>query len=215
LSVSSPFSHAGDDTGYASSRSLIWSRWPTTGSPGPLSSAAEYQMLVQSLIASGVISDPGMIYFDVRPSSHVPTIELRVCDACHSVDTVVLIAGLFRAAVAHELAVAKAGKPPTWVHPTLQRAAMWRAARSGLEDDLVDLRGPRSVPARVVLQTMVEELAPELAAGGDEALVRELCQHALARGSAAARQREALRRRGRFSDVVDLILAETRGDGTP
>jgi len=50
-----------------------------------------------------VISDPGMIYFDVRPSSHVPTIELRVCDACHSVDTVVLIAGLFRALVEREV----------------------------------------------------------------------------------------------------------------
>ncbi len=72
LSVSSPFSHAGDDTGYASSRSLIWSRWPTTGNPGPLASAAEYDDLVKNLISSGVISDPGMIYFDVRPSSHLP-----------------------------------------------------------------------------------------------------------------------------------------------
>jgi carboxylate-amine ligase len=95
LSASSPFSHAGDDTGYASSRTLIWSRWPTSGGPGPVGSAAEYEELVQNLVASGVISDKGMIYFDARPSSHVPTLELRVCDACHSVDTVVLIAGCF------------------------------------------------------------------------------------------------------------------------
>ena len=27
-----------------------------------------------------------MIYFDVRPSSHVPTLELRVCDACIFID---------------------------------------------------------------------------------------------------------------------------------
>ncbi len=33
LSASSPFSHDGQDTGYASTRSLIWSRWPTTGAP--------------------------------------------------------------------------------------------------------------------------------------------------------------------------------------
>ena len=59
LSASSPFSHAGDDTGYSSTRSLIWSRWPTTGSPGPLASAAEYEALVRGLVASGVISDPG------------------------------------------------------------------------------------------------------------------------------------------------------------
>ena len=212
LSVSSPFSHAGDDTGYASSRSLIWSRWPTTGSPGPLRSASEYEDLVQNLVASGAISDKGMIYFDVRPSAHVPTIELRVCDACHSVDTVVLIAGLFRAVVQREKSLELAGRVTDFVHPTLQRAAMWRAARSGLEGELIDLQGPKSVPASVVLRAMVDELAPELAANGDEREVRALCEQALEARSAAARQREALRRRHRYADVVDLILAETRGE---
>jgi glutamate---cysteine ligase / carboxylate-amine ligase len=212
LSASSPFSHAGEDTGYASSRSLIWSRWPTTGSPGPLRSAAEYEELVQNLVGSGVISDKGMIYFDVRPSAHLPTLELRVCDACHSVDTVALIAGLFRAVVARELGRIAAGEAAVCVHPTLQRAAMWRAARSGLEGELVDWRGPASVPAAVVLRAMIDELSPELREHGDAELVRELCEASLERRSAAARQREALRRRGRFSDVVDLILAETRGE---
>ena len=213
LSVSSPFSHAGDDTGYASSRSLIWSRWPTTGSPGPLSSASEYDAMVEDLVASGVISDKKMIYFDVRPSSHLPTLELRVCDACHEVDTVALIAGLFRAVIRREARRALAGEPSPSVHATLLRAAMWRAARSGLEAELVDLRGSRkSVPASVVLRAMLEELSPELGEQGDLELTRELLDNALERRSAAARQRDALRRRGRFSDVVDLILAETRGD---
>src|SRR5262249_14844403 len=111
LSASSPFSHNGQDTGYASSRSLIWSRWPTTGGAGAFASAAEYDAEVQNLVASGVISDPGMIYFDVRPSAHVPTVELRVCDACPSVDTVLLIAGLFRAVVERELADLAKGRP--------------------------------------------------------------------------------------------------------
>ncbi|MEI9947888.1 MAG: carboxylate--amine ligase/circularly permuted type 2 ATP-grasp protein [Pseudomonadota bacterium] len=212
LSVSSPFSNAGEDTGYASSRSLIWSRWPTTGSPGPVKSSAEYEAMVQNLVASGAISDTGMIYFDVRPSSHLPTIELRVCDACHSVDTVVLIAGLFRAVVEREKSLELAGQATHFVHPTLQRAAMWRAARSGLEGELIDLRGPKSVPASVVLRAMVDELSPELAASGDEAEVRALCEQALEGRSAAARQRDALRRRNRFADVVDLILSETRGE---
>ncbi|HTU57810.1 MAG TPA: YbdK family carboxylate-amine ligase, partial [Polyangiales bacterium] len=143
LSASSPYSHDGQDTGYASSRNLIWTRWPTSGRAGEFASAAEYEALVRSLVASGTISDPGMIYFDVRPSAHVPTLELRVCDACQSVDTVVLIAGLFRAVVARELALLD--EPPrTPVSPNLYRAAMWRAARSGLEGELVDLTGPRS-----------------------------------------------------------------------
>src|ERR671917_402701 len=98
LSASSPFWN-GHDTGYASIRTIIWQRWPTAGSTGPLASAAEYDALLADLIGSGVIGDPKMAYFDVRPSSHAPTLELRVCDACPLVDDAVLIAGLFRAMV--------------------------------------------------------------------------------------------------------------------
>jgi carboxylate-amine ligase len=209
LSASSPFSHDGQDSGYASSRSLIWWRWPTTGSAGAFSSAAEYDAEVENLIASGVISDRGMIYFDVRPSSHVPTVELRICDACPFVDTVVLIAALFRAVVARELAGYHRGIRSKSGTPLLQRAAMWRAARSGLEGELVDLSGPRPVPAGVLVRAMLGELRPELESQGSWDAASELTDDALARGCGAARQREALRRRNRIVDVVDLVIAET------
>ena len=81
MSASSPYWH-GADTGYASFRTIVWQRWPTAGSFGHVETAAEYDRLVRDLIGSGVISDPKMAYFDVRPSAHVPTVELRVCDAC-------------------------------------------------------------------------------------------------------------------------------------
>jgi carboxylate-amine ligase len=152
-----------------------------------------------------------MLYFDVRPSAHVPTIELRICDSCPSLDTVVLIAGLFRAIVARELARLRAGEPSS-AQPALERAALWRAARSGLEGELVDLSVPRSVPAAVLVRGIVAELRPELEAHGDLGHVQELCEAALARGSSAARQRDILRRRERITDVVDAIVAETRGE---
>jgi carboxylate-amine ligase len=211
LSASSPFSHTGDDTGYASTRALIWSRWPTTGPAGAFASAAEYRAFVQNLIASGVISDAQMIYFDVRPSAHVPTVELRICDACPMLDTVVLIAGLFRAIVARELARDGEGKASRAVAPGLQRAAMWRAARSGLEGELVDLSVPRSVPAGVLIRNIARELRPELTAHGDWEHIQALVEAALRRGSSAARQREMLRN-GTTIDVVDGILGETRGE---
>jgi carboxylate-amine ligase len=212
LSASSPFGPTGEDTGYASTRTLIWSRWPTTGRAGAFATAAEYEDLVQKLIASGVISDPGMLYFDVRPSAHLPTIELRICDACPSVDTVVLIAGLFRAIVARELARLAAGEPSAAQPAAIERAAMWRAARSGLEGELVDLSGPRSVPAAVLNRNFVSAPRSALETHGDDALVHELCEMALARGSCASRQRDVLARRDRITDVVDAIVAETRGE---
>jgi carboxylate-amine ligase len=113
--------------------------------------------------------------------------------------------------VRRERALLEAGAPSRAARPALQRAALWRAARSGLEGELVDLDGtPRPVPAGVLVRGMVAELRPELEADGCWEIVPELCEAALGRGSAAARQREALRRRQRITDVVDLILEETR-----
>jgi HrpA-like RNA helicase len=68
----------GEDSGYASVRSLVWLRWPTSGDSGTVTSAADHDALVADLIASGTITDPKMVYFDVRPSAHLPTVELRV-----------------------------------------------------------------------------------------------------------------------------------------
>ena len=128
LSASSPYWN-GQDTGYASIRTIIWQRWPSAGSPGRLSSSAEYDQLVADLIGSGVIADAKMAYFDVRPSSHAPTLELRVCDACPLVDDAVLIAGLFRGlARAAELDI-EAGRAYTAPLAPLHRAGIWQAAR--------------------------------------------------------------------------------------
>ncbi|WP_436775291.1 carboxylate-amine ligase [Yinghuangia sp. YIM S09857] len=108
LSASSPF-WLGADTGYASWRNMVMQRWPTSGPPGAYASAAEYDAVIDELIRAKVISDPGMVYFDLRLSDHQDTLELRVCDACPRVDTVVMIAGLFRAMVVDACAAVRDG----------------------------------------------------------------------------------------------------------
>jgi glutamate---cysteine ligase / carboxylate-amine ligase len=209
LSASSPFASDGSDTGYSSMRTLIWQRWPTTGLAAPVQSAEEYDKLVADLVASGVISDARMVYFDVRPANFVPTLELRVCDSCPSVDTVLLIAGIFRALVERELEAAEKGIPATVLSPAVGRAALWRAARSGLEGELVDVRGPVSRPASEVVSGLVDALRPQLEHNGDWDTVSELSRQALILGTSSARQRRALRGRGRITDVVDQLIVET------
>ena len=211
LSASSPFWADGSDTGYSSGRTLVWQRWPTTGLAAPVSSAAEYDTLVSELIASGVITDAGMVYFDARPAIATPTLELRICDSCPSVDTIVLIAGLFRALVEREVEGLRAGVPAVEVSPPLGRAALWRAARSGLEGELVDIDGPVSRPAADVVSDLVWSLRPQLEAVGDWDMISELTRKVLIAGTSASRQRRALRRRGRLTDVVDQLIAETAG----
>ncbi len=208
MSASSPF-WFGSDTGYASYRTLVWQRWPTAGVAGSFHTAAEYDQLIADLIKSGTISDPGMVYFDVRPSAHLPTVELRICDGCPNVDDVVLIAGLFRALVTRAISAIEAGEAPPPPRTELLRAATWRAARSGLEGELVDLAGPAPVPARVLLAKLLTDVRAELEEAGDWELVSALADAAVGRGSAAARQRRAFARRHSLADVVDLVLAET------
>ncbi len=211
LSASSPYWN-GQDTGYASIRSIIWQRWPSAGATGQLHSAAEYDRLVEDLIRSGVIADARMAYFDVRPSSHAPTLELRVSDACPIADDVVLIAGLFRAmALAAERDIA-AARPHVPLADPMYRAAMWQAARGGLAGDLLDLSGrPRPVPASDAVRALVERLRPSLDIAGDYDEVHELAESVLARGSSADRQRAAFAERGDLNDVVDLVVQETHG----
>src|SRR3954454_12058510 len=210
ISGSSPY-WRGRDSGYASFRSMVWSRWPTAGPPGNVETGADYDAMVGELIASGTISDPGMVYFDIRPSSNLPTVELRVCDACPQVDDVVLIAGLFRALVSRARADLENGLPLPAGRHELLRAASWRAARSGLEGDLVDLNGPSLVAPEVLIGALVDHLRPQLDEVGDWEQVLELSRATLSRGSAAAAQRRAYGRRGEYIDVVDALLAATQG----
>ncbi|HTF53420.1 MAG TPA: glutamate--cysteine ligase [Pseudonocardia sp.] len=215
ISASSPY-WRGRDSGYGSYRSIVWQRWPTAGPATSVSSAADYDEMLAQLIASGTISDPGMVYFDIRPSAHLPTVELRVCDACPQVEDVVLIAGLFRALVTRARQDTEAGHPEPVARHELLRAASWRAARSGLEGDLVDLMGgPVLVAPSLLVAGLVEQLRPQLEALGDWEQVLALSDATMARGSAAALQRRAFGRRGELTDVVDALLAHTMGRSVP
>jgi glutamate---cysteine ligase / carboxylate-amine ligase len=210
LSGNSPY-WLGADTGYASYRTEVWNRWPMAGMPQAFVSRAEYDALVETLMATGSVREPTKLYWDVRPSTHLETLEFRVADVCMAVDEAVMVAGLARALArtCHDAAVR--GDPDPRPRPELLRAAKWRAARHGLDADLVDVLGGRALPAAELVRLFLAELRPGLEAAGDLEEATELVEATVARGTGAARQRAVFERTGRLEAVVDLAVEETAG----
>jgi carboxylate-amine ligase len=192
------------DTGYASWRSILWSRWPSAGPPPFFESADEYDATVDMLIDAGAALDDGMIYWDVRPSRKYPTIEVRVADIPSTVDETMVLATLIRAAVMTALGeLEDGGSPPRLPAETL-RAAYWKAARNGLDGRAIDLTGRcRSVPTRELLGALVAHIRPALEDLGDYQWVADALQRLASDGNGAMRQIRAWRRRG---DAVDVIV---------
>ena len=212
LSANSPFAN-GRDTGYASWRSQVWTRWPSAGPTEPFGSVAGYREVRQLLLDSGAARDDGMLYFDARLSVRQPTVEVRVCDTCTDPAEAVLAAALARGLVETAARDWAAGhEPPRWRAEAL-RAAQWRAARFGLADSLVH-PGDRALrPAGEVLAALVDHVRPALEEAGDLDLARGGLDRAV-RESGAARQRAAYERTGDVAGVVDDLVARTEASWT-
>jgi gamma-glutamyl:cysteine ligase YbdK (ATP-grasp superfamily) len=189
MSASSPF-WEGADTRCASFRTHWFAHFPVTGMPEVLGTRAAYDEVVADLVATGIIRDASHLYWDARPSTRFPTLEVRIADAMPRLDDVVLHAALVRSLVRTAMGDALAGRPAGMMRPELAKAARWRAARHGLDDLLVDPAGAGLRPARDVVEALLARLRPDLEDAGEWDEVRELTDALLARGTSAARQRQ-------------------------
>jgi carboxylate-amine ligase len=200
LSANSPFWQA-QDSGYASFRSMVWGRWPSAGPTGIFGSAENYHAITRAMVESGTVLDEGMVYFDARLSREHPTVEVRVADVCLAADDVVLVAALGRALVETAARLWRADVPPPPVRTELLRLAAWRAARSGLDGDLLDPAG-RPAPAVQVIRKLVDYVRPVLHDQYELDIVEDLVAAVLKRGNGATAQRHIYRTSGRLADVV-------------
>ncbi|MEU9119648.1 glutamate--cysteine ligase [Streptomyces sp. NPDC048506] len=214
LTTNSPFC-GGRDTGHASWRAMLWGRWPTSAPPPYLRSVAHYEQVVAALVDSGAAVDPAMLYWPVRPSRHVPTVEIRVADVLPRTEDTVAYALLVRALVATALSEIRRGKPAPPVEETVLRAETWRAARDGMSGRAlsVPLPGsPRTVPVWQLATALVVRVQGHLRAAGDFDTVRRWLLRLQRQGTGAARQRAVYRRAERVEDVVDALAVPTHED---
>ena len=207
LTANSPY-WLGEDTGFASYRQVHWQRWPVAGPPPRCRDAAHWDRAVAELVATGVVDDASYVYWDVRLATRFPTVEVRVADVQASTREVATYTALLRglgaaALLAHDEHGPDAASRVDVPQHAL-RAAMWRAARYGLDGDLVDPNQRELRPATQVLRALVQAARPGLELTGDLDLVLEGVRRTLTDGNGAQRQRAAYARAG-WPGVLDTV----------
>ncbi|MEU6862964.1 glutamate--cysteine ligase [Streptomyces sp. NPDC046876] len=208
LAANSPF-WGGRDTGHASWRSMAWSGWPSAGLPPHFTSTAHFRLAVQTLLHSGAALDTKMVYWDLRPSGHWPTLEIRAPDMSPDIDTAILQAELVRALVATVLQDIAEHRAEPAVRDDVLRLARWRAAHDGLEGFGLDPYTGAELPAADLAEALLDRVAPQLAASGELDHAAKTMGGLLRDGSGAHRQRRAFARRQNLTDVLHHLADET------
>ncbi|MFF0573270.1 glutamate--cysteine ligase [Streptosporangium saharense] len=207
LTANSPY-WSRKDTGYASWRTLVWNRWPVAGPPPYFTSAEHYDTFVATLQEAGALVDVGTIFWDIRPSAHQPTLEVRAADVPTTAEESAMVAALVRGLVTASLTLVDRGDTGPVVSAELMRVAYWRAARDGLGGYGVDVHTGRAVPAAELAVRMLDAAAPGLEEHGDLDLVGGWLKRLVGEGDGATRQRRAAEDGG-LAAVVDHLLART------
>jgi carboxylate-amine ligase len=207
LSANSPFWH-GRDTGLASARSKVFDAMPRSGLPPAFSSFEEFELLVERGVRTNSFADYTYIWWDLRPHPKLGTIEVRVCDAQTRIENVTAIVALVQSAGAtlaerHERGGALPIQPVTLIAEN-----KWRAARYGLDTDLVDLERDTERPAREAVRALVEVAEPAARRLGCTEELKEV-ERILERGSGADEQRRVREHTGSLLAVAQWVAAQS------
>jgi carboxylate-amine ligase len=210
LSANSPF-WLGRDTGLASTRTKIFETFPRSGLPPAFASFEEFELLVERGIKTGSFPDYTYIWWDLRPHPKLGTLEVRIPDAQTRLETVSGLVALVQSLVA-TLADGFERGEKTQIQPvTLVSENKWRAARDGLNGQLIDLERDEERPAREAVLALVEraeEAANRLGCREELTEVERLVE----RGTGADEQRSVYEETGSLLAVAHWLAEQTSTD---
>lgn len=209
LSASSPFVDF-EDTGLASARSKIFEGMPTAGLPYQLANYGEFQRFMNTLVRAGAIETIREIWWDIRPHPGFGTLEIRICDAPSTLPEIAALTALVQCLVVALGDCYDAGIPGDVLQPWILRENKWRAARHGLDAEIItDNDGHRSAlrPQIADLVDSLASVAERLGCAAELASVHRLLQPGAA---SYERQRDRLETTRRLPDVVSMLVAEMR-----
>lgn len=215
LSTSSPF-WEGQNTGLKAYRPTCFGDLPRTGLPEYFSSAAAWHEMLHQLAQTGLCKDSSKIWWDIRPSSRFPTLEMRICDICTQLEDTVTIAALYQAILAALYRSRINNQSWRQYRPILIAENKSLAQRYGIDSTLADFGALSCKPFAELLDEIIELVQIEAARWGCLAEV-EHARTILRRGTSADRQLDVYTRaRAAGADeheaccaVVDWLIEET------
>jgi carboxylate-amine ligase len=162
---------------------------------------------MRTLIGAGTIRSIREVWWDIRPHPGFGTLELRICDGIPTMDELCSMVALSQSLVVWLGERYNAGLPLPQHKAWTVRENKWRAARYGLDAEIIrDEDGNLLSLRRSVGDTieMLEPIAEKLGCYEDLCRVNEM----LERGTSATRQREVYSRSRDMSQVVDSLVDE-------
>lgn len=215
LSTSSPF-WRGENTGLMSYRLSVFNELPRTGLPEKFDSYGEYLRHVQVLIDAGVLEDASKLWWDIRPHTRFPTLEMRIADICTYMDDGITIAALYACVISMLIRLRRSNQRWRYYANMLVNENRWRAQRYGYDKGLIDFGRGQIVPYDDLLEELFEFLRPDAERLGCVAEI-ERARDILKRGTSAHRQvalyEEALAggadKQQALKAVVDWLIEET------
>lgn len=209
LSASSPY-WAGQDTGYASNRALMFQQLPTAGLGWQFEEWSQLEQYVADMQHTGVIEQFNEVRWDVRPSPGLGTLEMRIADGAPNLLEVRAVSAFTHCLVEHFSTMLDEGRELPTLPAWFVQENKWRSARYGMDAILILDRERDERLVTESVEQWLEVLAPvaeRLGCAEDLDAVRVI----LRRGASYQRQRAAARRAGGELDaVVDSLVAEMR-----
>jgi glutamate---cysteine ligase / carboxylate-amine ligase len=207
LSVNSPFWQA-RPTGIASTRTKVFEAFPRAGLPPAFASYEEFELLVDRGVRTNSFPDYTYIWWDLRPHPRFGTIEVRVCDAQTSIESVSAIVALAQSLVATLAEEYESGEALPAQPVTLVGENKWRATRDGLDARLIDLEHDTEWSARDAVVALLERCEPAAARLGCASEL-EAVESVLARGTGADDQLRVYEETESLLAVAQWIAEET------
>jgi glutamate---cysteine ligase / carboxylate-amine ligase len=132
LSASSPY-WDGEDTGYASNRAMMFQQLPTAGLPFQFQTWAQWEGFVHDQKKTGIIDHMNEIRWDIRPSPHLGTVEVRIFDGVSNLRELGALVALTHCLIVDLDRRLDAGELLPTMPPWHVQENKWRAARYGLD----------------------------------------------------------------------------------